>query len=567
MQQTSIRRVILIGTLLCVLCLAYFYVLDLKVFPTAGMTAIFILLLRTFDAQAAWLAVGICLVAAFWTRPGPILRVVDFFGRHVLGTAIVLVLVVCAGTVWVYRDHPFSMDEYAAVFQAKIFASGHITAQLPPALVDWLIVPGFNGQFLIASHATGQAMEIYWPGFSLLLAPFVFVGAPWLCNALLAGLALYLIHRMTFDLLGDRQAAGWATLFALGSGAFLANAISFYSMQAHLTANLFFAWLLFKPTNARAVAAGLVGSLALLLHNPFPHVLFALPWIVGLALDKDQRRFLLPLVLGYLPLTLGIGIGWLALRSSIAPAGGHASSLANNLSGAFHWPDALIVSMRLAAIVKLWLWAVPCLLIFAGIGAHQHWNDRRVRLLSLSALLTFCGYLFVTFDQGHGWGYRYFHSAWGVIPVLAGAAMAKTKAQERLIVYAGTLALLSLILVVPLQMFQINQVISWQLAHLTVPLRPGNNIYFVKADSGFYMGDTVQIDPQLRDQDLILASRGVDLDSALILSNWPQARNMVSGAGGTGQWNLGPIDQRRSEPGSANYKHFVFDAVPQVTTE
>ncbi len=85
------------------------------------------------------------------------------------------------------------MDEYAAVFQAKTFAAGRLTAQLPPSVVDWLIPPGFNGAFLIASRTTGHAMEGYWPGFSLLLAPFEFLGIPWLCNALLAGLAIYLI--------------------------------------------------------------------------------------------------------------------------------------------------------------------------------------------------------------------------------------------------------------------------------------------------------------------------------------------------------------------------------------
>lgn len=566
-MQSFVRRIILIGTLLCVLCLAYFYLLDLKVFPTAGMTGIFIFLLRTFDVQVAWLGVGICLVAALWKRPRPILWFVDLLAQRVLITAAVLVAVACAGTVWVYRSHPFSMDEYAAVFQAKIFASGHITAQLPPRLVDWLIVPGFNGTFLVASHETGHAIESYWPGFALLLAPFVLLGMPWLCNALLAGFALYLIHKLTLDLTGERRAAGWATLFALASGVFLANAISFYSMQAHLTANLLFAWLLFKPTNARAVIAGLVGSLALSLHNPFPHVLFALPWILALAWDKEQRRYLLPLILGYLPLTLIVCGGWLMLRSSIAPVGGHASTLANNLSGVFHWPDGLILSMRLAAIVKLWVWAMPCLLLFALIGACQRWSDRRVRLLSLSAALTFCGYLFVTFDQGHGWGYRYFHSAWGVIPILAGGAMVSGTSQQRLVAYGGALAILSLLLIVPLQMWQINQVISWQLAHLGSPVRPGNNIYFVNPQSGFYLADTIQIDPQLRDQDLVLSSRGKELDTALILGNWPQAVNLIGEEGGSGQWNLGPLDQRRTEPGKADYRHFVFDSVPLPPAE
>jgi len=31
-----------------------------------------------------------------------------------------------------------------------------------------------------------QAIEYYWPGFALLLAPFEFLKVPWLCNASLA---------------------------------------------------------------------------------------------------------------------------------------------------------------------------------------------------------------------------------------------------------------------------------------------------------------------------------------------------------------------------------------------
>ena len=71
----------------------------------------------------------------------------------------------------------------------------------------------------------------------------------------------------------------------------------------------------------------------------------------------------------------------------------------------------------------MWIWAPPCSFIFAVLGGWRLRENRVVRLLVQSAVLTFAGYLFVRFDQGHGWGYRYFHSAWGVIPILAGCAM------------------------------------------------------------------------------------------------------------------------------------------------
>lgn len=554
------RRVILIVTGISLLCAFYLALVARDMVYIGTVAPIFRFLLARLDGQAVWVSLLICLIALLWRRAAPVLRLANLLGRYPSSVATGCVLFVSAGTVLIYHNHPFSMDEYAAVFQSKVFASGHLAAHLPPALVDWLVVPGFNGPFLIASRLTGFAVESYWPGYALLLTPFTLLGVPWLCNALLAGLALWLIHRITLELTDDRAAAGWALLFALGSGAFLANAISYYSMQAHLTANLLFAWLLLRPSNARAAMAGLVGSLALVLHNPFPHVMFALPWMVGLAIDRGQRRYLLPLLLSYLPLAVVLGAGWLLLRGGIAPPAAHSSTLGGILHGAFQVPDGSSLPTRVAGTVKLWVWAVPGLLAFATLGARRHWADRRIRLLCASALLTYCGYFFVTFDQGHGWGYRYFHSAWGVLPILAGCALAGATIQQRLLAYAGALAALSLALLVPLQLWQMNAIIGLQLQQLQPPMRPGNNVYFLDGMRGFYVLDMVQIDPQLRGQDLILASRGEAVDTALIQLNWPDAVR-VSRSNQAVQWNLGATERRTSTP-EQQALHFSLATAP-----
>ena len=424
----SDRRISWACVLASAVCLVYFYALDHVFFSTAHFSLIFKRLLTVYDSQAAWLALAICFLAALWNRPAPLLRVVEFLGEHPYSIAMASAAMMALGAVVVYHDYPLSMDEYAAVFQAEIFASGHLFAQLPRDLVDWLVVRGFNGSFLVASPETGRAIEHYWPGFALLLAPFQFIGAPWLCNASLAGLAILLVHRITREISGGRRAAGWAVLFTVASGAFVADALSYYSMQAHLTANLAVVALLLKPSASRALGAGLVGSLALILHNPFPHALFAAPWIVAMAMNRDQRSFLLPLILGYLP-GLGAGLGWLVFRSDIASAQG-LSAMSEVAHGIFAWPDAAMLNMRAAAVAKMWLWAVPGLFVLAVLGGLRQRHNRYVRLLAQSAVLTFAGYLFVRFDQGHGWGYRYFHSAWGAVPILAGCAMKGKAADE-----------------------------------------------------------------------------------------------------------------------------------------
>jgi hypothetical protein len=551
------RRIVLSGVLLTTIVLAYFYAADNYYFSTRNMTPIFQFLLMVNDSSTAWLTLAVCVLAASWTNPAPILRVVDFFGVHEIAVALATVVLFALGAVFVYHDNAFSMDEYAAVFQAKVFAAGRLIAHLPPSVVDWLVPPMFNGSFLFASRATGEAMEGYWPGFALILAPFELLDIPWLCNPSLAGFAIFLIHRITLEITNDRRAAGWAALFALASGAFVANAISYYSMQAHLTANLLFVWLLLKPTPYRAFGAGVVGSLALVLHNPFPHTMFAAPWIVSILRSKERWRTFFPLAAGYLPLLIIVGAGWLHLRDLVTSGNLAVNSIGNSIGADFRLPDKPMIDMRVAALVKMWIWAVPCLFLFAVLGRFRRRSDERVRLLMQSALLTFAGYLFFIYDQGHGWGYRYFHSAWGVVPILAGCAMTgRPKSNGRLTAFAGAVAILSLLVVVPYQLIQIDGVIARHSAQLPKPHRPGNNVYFVRV-GGFYLADLVQMDPLLRADDLILFSAGPVMDARLLRQNWPAA-TLVDAGFGVQEWNLGPKDQRRAYNVSPQDAHFEF---------
>jgi hypothetical protein len=555
------RRSGLATLLVCVGCLAYF---ETRVFGFSGtpVTPIFQLLLTVYDYQTAYVMVAVCLLALLWRRPAPISRIVDALGRHPVRAALAGATLLAVAAAYVYQRYPLSMDEYSAVFQAQVFASGHVVARLPPSVVDWLIPPGFNGSFLYASRETGRTIEQYLPGFALLLAPFEFLGVPWLCNPLLAALAIYLIHAITLEVTGERRAAGWAVLFACCSSVFWANAISYYAMQAHLTFNLLYAWLLLKPSISRALAAGVVGSTALILHNPVSHALFAAPWILHMALAKEQRRFLPPLVLGYLPIAAGIGVAWIFLRTTIAGTATAADVMAVTANAILRWPNLAILDLRLGALVKMWIWAVPGLYLAAFLGRIRRADDPRVRLLARSAVLTFCGYLFVTLDQGHGWGYRYFHGAFGVIPILAGCAMtSRSGPQEKLASFAGAAAVLSLLILVPFQMSQIHGFIARHLTLVPPPRRPGNNVYFIQPDRGFYIADMIQCDPRLRSPDLLLNSRGRALDAELIRQNWPHAVKLRVGVG-VEQWYLGPVDQRRATPGQPGGPHFVLAFTP-----
>lgn len=485
------------------------------------------------DLPSAWLML-VVLLAGHWygeQRPGNagwVERMLLTLDRRRHAAAAVLWLLLCAGSLWVYRNQPLSMDEYSAVFQAKVFAAGAMHGGFPPALLDNLVPPRFQNSFLMVNHATGAVMSGYWPGFSLLLAFFVWLGIPWACNPTIVALSFLLIGRMARDLLDSRLAAGWALLFSLASPAFVANGITYYSMPAHLLFNLLFAWLLLMPSPLRLFLAGLAGGFALSLHNPFPHAVFALPWIIWLATQRGRTlRNLFFLALGYLPMILLLGLGWLLWRQDVLREGMQAAAAAMGSAPAssidrlvgmlrdflhmLHWPGEPIIFARLGGLAKLWLWASPLLLLLAWWGGR---GDKRpgIRLMGASALLTFFAYFLIEFDQGHGWGYRYFHSAWGVLPVLAALGVIKLAQTDypRVLRQVAMLALVSLVAANAMRFVQMGEFMQAHLAQFPPRVEAGRTIVLHNG-RGYYALDLIQNDPWLRGETVVLlTSRPAD---------------------------------------------------------
>lgn len=465
--------------------------------------------------------------------------VAQWFGTHPVRVAIVIAVLLAAGAYWVYHAHPLAMDEAAPYMQAKVFASGSLVGQLPPDLLDWLVYPPFQDYFIHVSHETGQIASAYWPGFALLLTPFMALGVPWLCNPVLGGLSIWMIHRLTLELTESAAAAGASVLFALGSAAFVVNAISFYSMTAHLLCNGLFVLLLLRPSMPRAVAAGLVGGLALNLHNPVPHMLFAAPWLIWLVWRPETRRLIPAVVAGYLPWVAIVGFGWHELlqglgEGSASPAtasGGNPLSAAiSSLVGVFTLPGGTQLTDRLIALCKLWLWAAPLLVLLACIGCWKHWRNVYLRLLAVSAVVTFIGYLFVPLSQGHGWGFRYFHSAWFVLPILAATVVtgptvgtsARTDPEFLpLGRCASAAALGGLLMLTPIFLWQVHSFIGEHLAQVPTTDHGRPRVVIISPFMGYYAQDLVQNDPFLREPVIRMITHGRSDDQAMMARSFP----------------------------------------------
>lgn len=504
---------------------------------SSHFTRIFYYLFEILDFQGAICALLILICAVLIPSRPWSTALVRWVGEHPGRVAAGSGALLCAGTLFVYQNHPLSMDEYAVFFQSKVFAAGHLSGQFPAPLLDWLLPHGSRTLFFNVSDQTGRIVTAYWPSFALVLAPFTALGIPWACNPLISALTVLAIHRLTFRLLGSVEAAGLAVLLTVSSPVFFADGISYYSMQAHLLANTVYAILLIQPTARRAFLAGIVGSIALTLHNPVPHLLFAIPWVIWIVRRSGNSRLLGWLILGYLPLCLLLGAGWFffaahLMHEGVAPGTTQAAgpTLLERITWPFSLPSSNIAFARISGAAKVWLWAVPGLVVLAALGAWKRRDDSRYRTLLASALVTFVGYLFVWSDQGHGWGFRFFHSAWLVLPVLAASAAGRGQSTpdhdqglegSELRALIVTTALLTATVGLGLRAVQMREFILDHLRQVPAYAGTERRVIFIDPTFSFYGVDLVQNDPWLRGNAIRMITHGKAADETMMRAQFP----------------------------------------------
>ncbi|HEX3837012.1 MAG TPA: hypothetical protein VHW25_08655 [Steroidobacteraceae bacterium] len=543
-SSTGPRILFLVGAIVTAAILLWMHQMRLSG-DLHGLTTIFFVLFAFGDYGATVCMLLILVLAVFIPVQAPARAIFRWAGENPVLIAVISLIVLCGGALGVYHNHPLSMDEYAAYFQSRVFAAGHLSGQFPLPQMDWLIPPGFQDFFLNVSHATGHVASSYWPAHALIMTPFTFVGIPWACNPVVSALTLLVIHRLALRIFQDTEAAGLALLLTAASPVFFGIGISYYSMPSHLLANCLYALLLIRPTPSRAFAAGIVGSIALTLHNPVPHMLFAAPWLVWIATRPGGIRLLVSLCAGYLPLCGLLGIGWFEFSNHLRAEGqqlltakADAADRFKDLLGVFSLPTATVLLSRLIALAKIWVWAVPGLLLLACSGAVRGRRNITCVLFAASALTTLIGYLFFPQDQGHGWGYRYFHSAWMALPLLATAAIYspavfrdtpvdsttthtgifKDQATKS---YVVVCILLTLVFGVGLRAWQMQAFMADDLAQLPHYRGSGRHIVFIDITLSFYGGDLVQNDPWLRGNEIRMFSHGVAEDKKMMSQYYP----------------------------------------------
>ncbi len=539
------------ATRLLLWCLGASALVQLLLWRWADYTAfspIFRHLLRFYDVHGNVVLIGVVVCAWLLRGQQTALAVIRVAAERPWSIAAALFPLLCLGSIVAYHDHPLSMDEYTAVFQAQVFAAGRLAGIFPVDLIDRLILPYFQNGFFAISRVTGEVSTIYWPGHALLLAPFARLDIAWALNPAIGALAIPALHRLTRQVTGSQEAAGWAVALTIASPAFILSSVSYYSMQAHLLCNLLYALLLLQPTAPRAFLAGIVGSLALTLHQPVPHFLFALPFAVWLVLRPGWARILAALVAGYLPLALLLGLGWHYHLAGIilgaaqqATAASPSDVLADRIGsmlGMLRLPEQVHLEARIAGLAKVWTWGAAGLLVLAAYGYAIGRGMRGVPVLGAALAATFFGYFLFRVEQGHGWGARYVHSAWFVLPLLASIALAERRGDERgeLRSMAAWAVVLSLLFSNALRLVQVEGFIDrylHQVPPLARPVEPGRReLVFVNPGSGAYIEDAVQNDPFLRAPRIVMLMSDSESAEALVKRRFPGFTRTAQGEWG-----------------------------------
>ena len=403
-----------------------------------------------------------------------------------LAAAAVLVVTLC-GTIWIMHRTPLSMDEYAATFQAKILATGRVAAPIPE---EWrpfatALVPPF-----ISYRATDNVwLTTYLPGYSAIRAIFSMMRIEIVVNPLLAAISVLALAGASARLWPTDPRRGRIAIFYLVTSAqFLMMSMSGYSWPAHLCFNLVWLYLVLREDRFGLAAAPWVGVIALGLHNPFPHALFAAPFLLRLLRTRRLGW------IAYYGAVYGAGfLGWYRVMSYFHGQVGSGRAL--KLFGLPSAEGYFVQGMNLSLLLT---WQAPAMALFLIAAFFLIRSMKQAeRDLMAGLVLTFALYFLFPQNQGHGWGYRYLYSVLGSAALLAASATvtltAAGGAPLRRLLVASTIAVLAVQL--PFRSLQTERFVRPYAATLDfIATRPAD-VVIVDPNSAYYGRDLIRNDP------------------------------------------------------------------------
>ena len=459
-------------------------------------------------------AVFLIMLALAWRRwppsRGPHWSVPQL-DRLAFSLAIVIGLATLAGTYVIQHDYDLVRDQLYATFDAAIFASGKLMAPVPSEWRDYL--PALMARHVLPTAGNVAWVSSYLPGNAAFRALTGLLLAPQVANPLLAALSVLFCVKLGRRFWPDRSAPTLAALaFFTTSAQMLFMAMTSFANTGHMTFTL--AWMLLFLRGDRIGHAGAiaVGFIATGWHQLLFHLLFVAPFVLELWWSRRWR-----LAAFYSGAYAVIALFWVSYWKIAASVQGVA------LAGGFEGGTSFFVQRVLGLLLdispfglatmvmnmlRMVAWNNPVLPVFIVIGLLA-WRQlpRPLLLAAAGAGLTVLAMFVLLPYQGHGWGYRYLQGFIGPLCLIAGFGwmqIADGIGQARARVPLIAACLLSLIVILPLQAYQVRAYVGRHAAAFDVLLRQAADIVLVDDREMYYGEELVRNDPFLRNKPLFL---------------------------------------------------------------
>jgi hypothetical protein len=377
--------------------------------------------------------------------------------KAALATGCAMAALAFAGHYLVLSGFDLSRDEQMASFDASIFARGQLVAPLPLFWRDHS--DALRTLFMYPAEHRAAWVSTYLPLNALIRAGWGLVATPALSGpvmVLIGAIALWGCTRRIWP--NDRETGAVALLLYMGSGQILLSGMTSYAMPGHLALNLTWLWFFLRRAWWADLAAVATAFVAIGLHQPLMHPMFAAPLLLLLLIERDWRRA------AFYALCYGLicafwlwwpGEMWRLSQANLNAPQQDGVDYLTRLVQSLKNTDRRSVRFMISNMARLVAWQPLLLLPLLSLAMPAIRRDRLAAALAGGCVITIVVMAVALPFQGHGFGYRYLHGLLGNLFLLAIYGWKDIRsglARWRGVLIATTVAGLSAILPVQLAM-------------------------------------------------------------------------------------------------------------------
>jgi hypothetical protein len=419
--------------------------------------------------------------------------------------AVAVLVAVSIGRFAIYQNFDLCIDEYLNDFEVKILDQHHLLATVPAEWRDF--APAMRVAYQNYHPDSGTWASGFLPGFASLQFVFSQAGIDWALSPVLAAVSLLLLAAIARRIFPERPAlaANVAVLLLAASPQFLAMAMTKFAWTAQLCGSLLWVWLLIHPKRIVFMLTPILGALLIGLHQPHVHPLVAAPFVLRFLFTRQWKIFA-----WFAAWYLAGAFAWFQVYEMLRPgalvAGGDLSNMMQPTSAPF-MPLVLSAIFATFHAVTLLGWVTPVAVPLLGIFLLT-WKEQPAiaRDGFLAAALTFAFYLFFPHPQGHGWGFRYLHAAYGLLALAAaGGAMALVRegGSSRWSWALIASVLFSLVIQIPYRSHEITALVRPLSLVSGFIARLKADFVLIKTEDFWYAQDLIRNDPWLEEKPFV----------------------------------------------------------------